>query len=107
MNKNEEWARKRLPFKFRAKSALNNKANVVKRHPHSFVTFENFLFNVFGPPMLRLERSRWSPTGMYWKRNPDGRWLRINNEFMFVDKKEACLARLYLPAEFVTTSKTI
>lgn len=103
MNKSEAWARKRLPENIR----LRNPILRGTQHPHQFILFENMLHNLYGKPIIYLEKSRFSPTGMYWKRNPEGTWARIRNEFLFADKRQAALARLYVPEDYTVVKKII
>lgn len=103
MNEKVKYMVKRLPIKLR----LNNTLMKNKGHPQEFLTFENLLWNIYGPPMIKLEVSRFSPSGMYWKKNPDGIWARVRNEFYFKDARTAALARLHMPADFEITKRLI
>lgn len=103
MNASIKYMKKRLPLSFR----LNNILMKHKGHPQEFLLFENLLWNIFGPPVIRLEPSRYSPSGMYWKRDPDGRWARVRNEFFFIDERTAMLSKLHMPADYHITKKLI
>lgn len=103
MNTSVKYMRDRLTLSYR----LNNKLMRNKGHPQEFILFENLLWNLFGPPLIRLERSRWSPSGMFWKKDIDGRWARVRNEFFFKDERTAMLARLHMPADYEVTKKLI
>lgn len=103
MTKAQVIAEKNLKFGFKLANRVYNR----KGYSNDFTRFENFLWNVLGEPYLRLEKSRWSKTGFYWKKIPHGKWMRVKNHFYFADTKTMMMARLYLPYEFVITEKTI
>ncbi len=103
MNAKEKWAREKLAFQFRLSNPIMKKHH----HPQEFQLVENMLYNIYGPPIIRLERSDYSPTGLYWKKYHGGVWARIRNQFLFKSKEEMMLARLYIPADYELTNKII
>ncbi len=103
MNSSVKYMSDRLTVRFRLTNILINH----KCHPQEFLTFENLLWNIYGPPMIRLEPCRYSSTGLYWKRNIDGVWARVRNEFYFKDQRTAMIAKLHMPADFEITKKLI
>lgn len=57
------------------------------------------LHNLYGDPILVLERSRWSASGLFYKKNPEGEWMRFADTFYFKNKAMAALIRMYVSNE--------
>jgi len=105
MSKSETWARKNLPYSIRLRNTVRMRGK--EKHPSDYALVTNTLYNLYGPPMIRLERSEYSPTGLYWKRNSEGRWAQIRNQFLFKNLTDLMLIKLYIPEDYEITKQVI
>jgi hypothetical protein len=95
MSKKVRSARKKLKFVAVYKHRLFS-----PNHPHSLRLISNVLSNLFGPPYIQQVISEKKPGRLYWKVNSDGKWAKIGNQFLFIDKEHMELADQYKSLEY-------